>query len=140
MSGYAWLGVISSSFVATLALASWIVMAIPYFDDAPYLHELKRQRTATLSAGLSIYAVFFVIFLWGALALDQNSSGPLLMFAALIIALPISMLLGTETWDRYDPQGMNRVHATTAVAVATGVGLTEIIALVLLLVAVYQVT
>jgi len=40
--------------------------------------------------------------------------------------LPISMLLGSETWDRYDGHGMNKVPGLRAVTVATGIGLAEL--------------
>ena len=46
--------------------------------------------------------------------------------AGLVVSLPISMLLGSETWDRYDGHGMNKVPGVQAVAVATGIGLVEL--------------
>ena len=42
MSEYSWLGVIVSTFVSTLAAGSYMVMAVPYFDDAPYIQDLKK--------------------------------------------------------------------------------------------------
>lgn len=126
MSGFAWLGVLLSAFISTLALASWFVMAVPYFDDAPYLTELRRRSRFAFGIGLLMFAVFFAIFYAAARTLDESTSGPLIAGAALIVALPFSMLLGSETWDRYDGHGMNRVPGLRAVAVATGIGLVEL--------------
>jgi hypothetical protein len=140
MSGFGWLGIIASSFVSTLALASWVVMALPYFDNAPYLTELKRKSGATMLVGGLFFILFFIVFLLGGLYLDETTSGPLLAFAAFVLALPFSMLLGSETWDHYDARGMNKVPAVRAVVVATGIGLAEIAGATLLVMAVYQVT
>lgn len=126
MNGFGWLGVVLSAFTSTLALASWIVMAVPYFDDAPYLTELRRRSGAAFRLGLLMFAVFFALFYAAARTLDESSSGPLIAGAGLIVALPISMLLGSETWDRYDGHGMNKVPGMRAVAVATGIGLVEL--------------
>lgn len=126
MNGFGWLGVVLSAFTSTLALASWIVMAVPYFDDAPYLTELRRRSGAAFRLGLLLFAVFFALFYAAARTLDESSSGPLIAGAGLIVALPISMLLGSETWDRYDGHGMNKAPGMRAVAVATGIGLVEL--------------
>lgn len=134
MSGYAWLGVVISALSSTFALASWAVMAVPYMDNAPYLVELKRHSGAALKIGLAMFAGFFVIYYLGALYLDQDTSGPLLALVVLLIAMPISMLLGTETWERYNPKGMNRTPGPQAVAIATGIGLAELSAFMLAMV------
>lgn len=126
MSEYAWLGVLLSSIVSTLALAAYVVMAVPYFDDAPYLTELRKDTRKALMGGTALFAIFLVIFYLGARHLDEETSGPLLVFAAFIVGLPISLLLGSETWDRYDGHGMNLLPGVQAVAVATGIGLAEI--------------
>lgn len=126
MNGFGWLGVVLSAFTSTLALASWIVMAMPYFDDAPYLTELRRRSGAAFRLGLLLFAVFFALFYAAAQTLDESSSGPLIAGAGLVVSLPISMLLGSETWDRYDGHGMNKVPGVQAVAVATGIGLVEL--------------
>lgn len=135
MSGYAWLGVLLSASVSTLALASYLVMAVPYFDNLPYLQELRRHTGYALLIGMVIFSLFFVVFLLGALFLDQDTSGPLLIFAGLVFALPVSLLLGTETWDRHNAHGMNKVPALRAVAVATGIGLAELSAFALVFMA-----
>lgn len=127
MSEYAWLGVLVSSFVSTLAVAGYIVMALPYFDNAAYLGDLKKNTKVALLLGTFMFAFFFTVFFLGALYLDQETSGPLLLFAAFILGLPVSLLLGSETWDRHDAKGMNRVPGLQAVCVATGIGLAELI-------------
>jgi hypothetical protein len=126
MTGYSWLGVIISALGSSLALGGWAVMAVPYFDNAPYLTELRQHSRFSAMIGLLLFAIFFAIFYLGALYLDQDTSGPLLAFAAFILLLPGSMLLGTETWERYNPKGINKVPGFKAVAVATSIGLAEI--------------
>lgn len=128
MSGFAWMGVIISAFISTLALGAWFVMALPYFDDAPYLTDLRKRSGLAFGIGLAMFGFFFAIFTFAAQTLNENTSGPLLAGAGLIVMLPISMLLGSETWDRYDGHGMNKVPALRAVAVATGIGLAELCA------------
>jgi len=127
MSGFAWLGVLVSTFVSTLAVGGYIVMALPYFDDMPYLTDLKKNTKLALAVGLVLFVMFFVLFYLGALFLDQDTSGPLLLFAAFVVGLPVSLLLGSETWDRRNGHGMNQVPGTRAVAVATGIGLAELV-------------
>jgi amino acid transporter len=127
MSEYAWLGVVVSSAVSTLAVAAYIVMALPYFDDAPYLTDLTKSTGKAILAGLGMFVVFLAIFYLGALYLDEKTSGPLLVFAIFVLGLPISLLLGSETWDHHNAHGMNNMPALRAVAVATGIGLAEII-------------
>ena len=126
MSGYAWLGVIVSAAVSTLAVGAYIVMALPYFDNMPYLAELKRSTPKATAIGVLIFGLFFGLFYLAARHLDQDTSGPLLLFSALVIALPMSLLLGTETWDRHNGHGMSKVPGPRAVAVATGIGLLEL--------------
>lgn len=126
MSGFAWMGVIISAFMSTLALGAWIVMALPYFDDAPYLTDLRKRSGLAVAIGVGMFAVFLAIFFVAAQTLNESTSGPLLAGAGLLVMLPISMLLGTETWDRYDGHGMNKVPGLQAVAVATGIGLAEL--------------
>ena len=126
MSGYAWLGVITSAAVSALAVGAYIVMALPYFDNMPYLAELRRSASKAAAIGALIFGFFFAIFYLAARHLNQDTSGPLLLFAALVIALPMSLLLGTETWDRHNGHGMSKVPGPRAVAVATGIGLLEI--------------
>ena len=126
MSGFAWLGVFISAFMSTLALGAWIVMALPYFDDAPYLTDLRKRSGLAVAIGVGMFAVFLAIFFVAAQTLNESTSGPLLAGAGLLVMLPISMLLGTETWDRYDGHGMNKVPGLQAVAVATGIGLAEL--------------
>lgn len=126
MSGFAWLGVTISAFISTLALGSWLVMAVPYFDDAPYLTDLRRRAGCAVQLGLLIFAAFFALFYTAAQTLNEHTAGPLIALSGLVVALPISMLLGTETWDRYNGHGMNRVPGLQAVAVATGIGLAEL--------------
>jgi hypothetical protein len=140
MSEYAWLGVIASSFVSTLALASYAVMAMPYFDNLPYLTELRHDTRRAVLAGLIAFAIFFVIFYLGALYLDESTSGPLLLMAAFVVGLPFSLLLGSETWDRYNARGMNTVPGLQAVMVATGIGLAEIVAFTLAFIGFLQLT
>ena len=103
MSGFAWLGVFGSSVATTLALAAWIVMAIPYLDNAPYITELRHNTRKPMQIGLVMFVAFFGIFFLGAHFLDEDTSGPLMLFAAAIIALPVSMLLGSETLEHYNP-------------------------------------
>ncbi len=62
MSGYSWLGVLVSTFVSTLALGGYLVMAVPYFDNAPYLTDLKKNTRLALLLGGGIFAIFFAIF------------------------------------------------------------------------------
>src|SRR5690606_893738 len=126
MSGFAWLGVVLSAFISTLALAPWVVMALPYFDDAPYLTDLRKRSGLAFGIGVGVFAVFLAIFTLAAHTLDESSSGPLLVGAGLIMMLPISRLLGSETWDHYDGHGMNKVPGLRAVTVATGIGLAEL--------------
>ena len=127
MSGYGWVGVIASAFVSTLAIGSYVVMAMPYFDDLPYLTDLRKDTRKAVLIGLTLFALFFAVFYGGALYLDEDTSGPLLVFAALVVGLPLSLLLGSETWDRHNARGMNSVPGPQAVAVATSIGLLEII-------------
>jgi hypothetical protein len=101
-------------------------MAMPYFDNLPYMQELKKNTGIALLIGLAIWSAFFGVFYLGAQFLDEKTSGPLLLFAAFIIALPVSLLLGTETWDRRNGHGMNLVPGPRAVAIATGIGLAEL--------------
>jgi len=126
MSEFAWLGVFVSAAVSTLALSSYFVMAMPYFDNLPYLSDLRRNTKTAVAVGLVVFAFFFTVFYLGALYLDQDTSGPLLLFAAFIVGLPVSLLLGTETWDRRNGHGMNQVPGLRAVTVATGIGLAEL--------------
>jgi hypothetical protein len=126
MSGYSWLGVVLSAGMTTLALSSWLIMAVPYFDNAPYLHELKKHTGLVFVAGSGLFVLFFALYYLAAQYLNQTNSGPLLAFAAIIIALPVSMLIGTETWEHYHPKAMNRVSGVKAVTVATGIGLAEL--------------
>lgn len=126
MSEYAWVGVIISTFVTTLALGGYMVMIVPYFDNAPFLTDLRRHTGIAQAIGLVTFAFFFVVYYLSARHLTDDNSGPLLAFAAFIIALPISMLIGSETWDHYNPKGMNRVPGAQAVMIATGIGLLEI--------------
>lgn len=126
MSGFAWLGVLVSTFVSTLAVGSYIVMALPYFDDMPHLTDLRKNTGFALGVGLVLFVIFFGLFYLSALFLDQETSGPLLLFAAFVLGLPVSLLLGSETWDRRNGHGMNQVPGTRAVAVATGIGLAEL--------------
>ena len=126
MSDYSWLGVLVSSCVSTLALGGYLVMAVPYFDDAPYLTDLKKNIRLAMLVGGSLFAVFFVIFYLSALYVDQDTSGPLLVMVAVIVALPVSMLLGSETWEYYRPKQMDRAPGLQAVTVVTGIGLAEL--------------
>lgn len=126
MSGYSWLGVLVSTFVSTLALGGYLVMAVPYFDNAPYLTDLKKNTRLALLLGGGMFAIFFAIFYLSALYLNQDTSGPLLVMVAVIVALPVSMLLGSETWEYYRPKQMDRAPALQAVTVATGIGLAEL--------------
>ncbi len=139
MSDWGWLGILVSAFVTTLALASYVVMALPYFDDAPFLTDLRFQSRKAMVIGTAVFAVFLGIFYLGGIYLDQNTSGPLLLFAAFVIGLPISLLLGSETWDRRNGHGMNRLPGARAVAVATGIGLAEMIGFSLAFMAMLQV-
>lgn len=127
MSGYAWVGVILSAFVTMLAVISYGVMAMPYLDNAPYLTELRKDSKKTIAAGIGLFAFFLLIFYLGALFLNQDTSGPLLIFAGLVISLPISLLLGSETWDRRNGHGMSSLPGMRAVAIATGIGLAELV-------------
>ena len=126
MSEFAWLGVIVSAAITTLALSAYVVMAMPYFDNLPYLSDLRRNTGTALAIGSAVFAMFFTVFYLGAIYLNEATSGPLLLFAAFIIALPVSLLLGTETWDRHNGHGMNKVPGLRAVTVATGIGLAEL--------------
>lgn len=126
MSLWAWIGVLTSTFVSTLALGAYITMAMPYFDNLPYLQELKKNTGKAVLIGVVIWSLFFAVFYLSAQYLDEDTSGPLLLFAAFIIALPVSLLLGTETWDRRNGHGMNLVPGPRAVVVATGIGLAEL--------------
>jgi hypothetical protein len=129
---WAWVGIIASTLGSTLALGAWFVMAVPYFDNAPYLHELRKHRGIAFFIGMVLFAIFFVIFYLSAIYLDTDTSGPLLAFTAFIIALPVSMLIGTETWEHYHPKGINRVPAVQAVIISTGIGLAEMGAAILI--------
>jgi len=131
MSEFAWLGVFVSAAVSTLALSSYVVMAMPYFDNLPYLSDLKRNSGIAVVVGLVVFALFFLLFYLGAVYLDQDTSGPLLLFAAFVVGLPVSLLLGTETWDRHNGHGMSNVPGLRAVTVATGIGLAELSAFTL---------
>ena len=126
MSGYSWLGVVLSAGMTTLALSAWFVMAVPYFDNAPYLHELKKHSRLPYLVGGGLFVLFFAVYYLAALYLNQDNSGPLLAFAAMIIALPVSMLIGTETWEHYHPKAMNRASGVQAVTIATSIGLAEL--------------
>lgn len=132
MSEFAWLGVIVSAAVSTLALGSYFVMAVPYFDDAPRLNELKENTRTAMLIGLVMFGIFFVIFYLGGLYMNEDNSGPLLVFAAFILGLPTGLLLGSETWDWRSPKAMNKLPGMQAVLVATGIGLAEIIGFSLL--------
>lgn len=132
MSEFAWLGIIASAAVSTLALASFFVMAVPYFDDAPYLTQLRERSGISLLVGLVVFAILFVVFYLGAVFLDEKTSGPLLLFALFIMGLPIGLLLGSETWDWRNPKGMNSVPGLQAVIIATGIGLAELISVSLI--------
>jgi len=134
MSDYAWLGVLVSASITTLALASWIVMAVPYLDNAPYLTDLRKNTRLATMIGMVIFLFFFGLYYLGARYLDEDTSSPLIAFGALIVSLPISMLLGTETWDRHNGRGMNNVPGVRAIAVATGIGLAELGAFALVIV------
>lgn len=136
MSDYEWLGVILSASVSTLALASYLVMAVPYFDNLPYLQELRRDTRLAMLIGVVIFAVFFGVFYLGARYANQDTSGPLLLMTGFVFALPVSLLLGTETWDRHNAHGMNKVPALRAVAVATSIGLMELSAFALVFMAI----
>lgn len=138
MSGYAWLGVLASSFVSTLAVASYIVMALPYFDNAPYLTDLTKSTQKAVLVGIGLFAIFFAIFYLSALYLDQDTSGPLLIFVILVLGLPISLLIGSETWDHHNAHGMSEVPGPQAVAVATGIGLAELVGFSLAFIALIQ--
>lgn len=140
LSDFAWLGVFVSASVSTLALGSYIVMAIPYFDNLPYLIDLKRSTTKAMLIGLLLFAFFFTVFYLGALYLDEDTSGPLLLFAAFVVGLPVSLLLGTETWDRRNGHGMNLVPAPRAVALATGIGLAELSSFTIMFMLLLQLT
>ncbi len=126
MSLWAWLGVLTSTFVSTLALGAYITMAMPYFDNLPHFQEMKKNTGKALMIGMVIWSLFFSVFYLGAQYLNEDTSGLLLLFAAFIIALPVSLLLGTETWDRRNGHGMNLIPGPRAVVVATGIGLAEI--------------
>ncbi len=139
MSDYSWLGVFGSTFVSTLALGGYLVMAVPYFDNAPYLTDLKKNTRFALLVGAGMFAVFFAIFYLSALHLNQDTSGPLLVMVAVIVALPVSMLLGSETWEYYRPKQMDRAPALKAVTVATGIGLAELAGSALVFVALFHV-
>jgi hypothetical protein len=138
MSGYAWMGVFASATISTLSVASYIVMAMPYFDDAPFLTDLRRNARKAVLWGSLVFAVFFVVFFLGAIYLDEDTSGPLLLMAAFVVGLPFSLLLGSETWDRHDARGMNRVPGAQAVLVATGIGLAELVGFSMAVVVVLQ--
>ncbi len=127
MSGYAWLGVIGSASICTLALIAYGVMALPYFDNAPYWNDLRKNTKKTSSIGLILFGLFIAIFYSGAQFLNQDTSGPLLIFTAFIFALPISLLIGSETWDHHNGHGMSKVPGLQAVVVATGIGLAELV-------------
>ena len=139
MSGYAWLGVIGSASICTLALMAYGAMALPYFDNAPYWDDLRKSSKKTSLIGLVLFGLFFAIFYFGAQHLNQETSGPLLVFTALIFGLPISLLLGSETWDRRNGHGMNNIPGPQAVAVATGIGLAELISGALIFIVLFQV-
>ncbi|WP_119072332.1 hypothetical protein [Aggregatilinea lenta] len=138
MSGFAWLGVFGSAITTTLALAAWIVMAIPYLDNAPYITELRYDTRKPLQLGIMMFAAFFALFFLSARYLTEDNSGPMLLFAGTIIALPISMLLGSETWEHYSPKGMDRAPGTQAIAVATGIGLAEMVGAAVLAIVLLQ--
>jgi O-antigen/teichoic acid export membrane protein len=139
MSGYSWLGVLVSTFVSTLALGGYLVMAVPYFDNAPYLTDLKKNIRLALLVGSAVFAVFFAIFYLSALYVDQDTSGPLLIMIAVVVSLPVSMLLGSETWEHYRPKQMDRAPGLQAVTVATGIGLAELAGSALVFVALFHV-
>ena len=126
MSGFAWLGVLISSTVTTLALVSWFIMAVPYFDNAPYLTDLKKHTGRSLLVGGGLFICFFTVFYLGAQFLDEDTSWPLLAGAGLIVTLPFSLLIGSETWERRNPKGMNRVPGVTSVIIATGIVVAEL--------------
>lgn len=127
MSAYAWIGVVSSAIISTLAVAGYIAMCLPYFDNAPRFQDLKKYRGQAILLGIALFGVFFGLYLLAAMFITEETSGPLLLFGGLITALPASLLLGTETWDRHNAHGMNTVPALRAVAVATSIGLAELI-------------
>ncbi len=139
MSGFAWLGVLACTAISTLAVGSYVVMALPYFDDMPFLVDLKKNTSLALFAASALFMFMFAVFYLSALYLDQKTSGPLLLFAAIIAGLPVSLLLGSETWDRRNGHGMNQVPGARAVAVATGIGLAELAGFSLLFIAALQI-
>ncbi|NDJ75612.1 MAG: hypothetical protein GYB65_05075 [Chloroflexi bacterium] len=134
MNGYEWVGVIVSTFVTTLALGSWFSMAVPYFDNAPYLQELKRHMKIAWLIGVIVFVLFFSVFYIGARYLDEDTSGPVLIFGAFVLALPFSLLIGTETWEHYNAKQLNKMPGVRAVGVATLTGLAEISAASLLVI------
>lgn len=140
MSEFAWLGVFASSAISTLAVGAYLAMAVPYFDNAPYWEELKKNSRIASAIGGMLFGVFFVIFYLSALHLDQATSGPLLLFGGFVISLPISLLLGSETWDRHNGHGMNNVPGPRAVVVATSIGLAELIGFSLAFIMAFQLT
>jgi hypothetical protein len=140
MSDYAWLGVLLSSSISTLAVLSYGVMAMPYFDNAPYLTELKKNTKKTALIGVGLYIAFFTLFYLSALHVNTTNSGPLLIFSMFVLSLPVSLLLGSETWDRHDGHGMSRVPGQRAVAVATGIGLAELMGAALIFFALFWLT
>jgi hypothetical protein len=140
MSGYAWLGVIGSASICTLALIAYGVMALPYLDNAPYWNDLKKNTKNTMLIGVAVFGLFFAIFYSGAQYLNQDTSGPLLIFTAFIFGLPISLLIGSETWDRHNGHGMSNVPGPRAIAVATSIGLAELVSGMLIFILLFQVT
>ena len=140
MSDFAWTGILLSAFFSTFAIVGYIVMALPYFDNAPYLVDLKKHPNRAVISGLGLFVIFFAVYFLAAQTLDQDSAGPLLLFAALIVGLPLGLLLGSETWDRHDARGMNRVPGLQAVLVATGIGLAELLGFSLFFMAVLRLT
>ena len=127
MSGYAWMGVVGSAVLSTLAIISYAVMALPYLEDAPYMQELRKQSSRMALVILAVFGVLMSMYYAAAQVVTQQTSGPLLIFSAVVLCLPFSLLIGTETWDRHNGHGMNQVPGPRAIAVATGIGLAELV-------------
>ena len=131
MNEFACVGVVASASFTTLAAGAFGAMAVPYFENAPYLTDLRKHPHLATLIGIGLFLVFFAIFYLGALYLDENTSGPLLLFTGFVVSMPLSLWLGSETWDRHNGHGMNTVSAVRAVVVA---------ALALVLICLYEVT
>ncbi|NDJ75613.1 MAG: hypothetical protein GYB65_05080 [Chloroflexi bacterium] len=123
MNGFQWTGVIVITFFTTLSLSAWFSMAVPYFDNAPYFHDLRRNPKLAWLIGLVVFVLFFTVFYLGAQHLDVDSSGPLLVLVGLVLALPVSLMIGTETWERYNSRRLNAMPGVRAVGVSTLTGM-----------------